>query len=91
MSHAAQQRSNVLRAYRELVALARGMSQTQRQATLQEAAIAIRANAAEKDPGAASDQLKLLWARISWLRVVRAVSTPLCVCAVCGRQTLSVD
>lgn len=67
----AAHKANVLRAYREFVALVRSMPAAARQSQLQEARTAIRANAGEPDPGKASDQLKLLWARISWLRVVR--------------------
>ena len=64
------QRSNVLRAYRELLSLARRMPDAQRESALAEARAAVRANAAEPDAGAASDALKTLWARISFLRMV---------------------
>jgi len=65
------QRANVLRAYRELVWLAHRQPAAARDSTLGEVRAAIRANAAEADPGASSDQLKALWARVSFLRVVR--------------------
>ena len=64
-------RSNVLRAYRELLVLLRGLPSARREGALAEARAGVRANAAERDPGAASDQLKALWARISFLRTVR--------------------
>ena len=66
------QRAQVLRAYRELVALCRSLTPAKREATLVEVRSAVRANAAERDQGVASDQLKALWARVSFLRVVRA-------------------
>ena len=65
------QRANVLRAYRVMLALARHMPAAERGSTVAEARSAIRGNAGEREPGAASDQLKALWARISFLRVVR--------------------
>jgi hypothetical protein len=71
---ASRHKANVLRAYRELVAVVRGMPLAERDAQLQEARAAIRANAGEADPGKASDQLKLLWARLSWLQVVRVLA-----------------
>ena len=71
---ASRHKANVLRAYRELVAVVRGMPAAERDAQLQETRAAIRANAGEADPGKASDQLKLLWARLSWLQVVRVLA-----------------
>ena len=68
---ASRHKANVLRAYRELVAVVRGMPAAERDAQLQESRAAIRANAGEADPGKASDQLTLLGARLSWLQVVR--------------------
>jgi hypothetical protein len=73
-------RANVLRAYRELVWLAGRQPAAQREATLAEVRAAIRANATERDPGASSDQLKALCARISFLRVVRSAARRLSLC-----------
>jgi hypothetical protein len=69
---AAAHRANVLRAYRELLSLLRGLPPARREGALAEARAGVRAHAAEPDPGAASDQLKALVARISFLRTVRA-------------------
>ena len=69
--HGAAHRANVLRAYRELLALLRGLPGGRREAALAEARAGVRANAAETDAGKASDQLKHLCARISFLRTVR--------------------
>ena len=65
------QRANVLRAYRELLSLAARLPAEQRGAALAEARAGVRANAGESDPGAASEQLKRLWARVGFLRMVR--------------------
>ena len=73
------QRANVLRAYRELLSLAARLPAEQRAATLAEARAGVRANAAEADPGAASEQLKRLWARVGFLRMVRGMRA-LCCC-----------
>jgi hypothetical protein len=79
---AGAQRANVLRAYRELLSLLRGLPSARREGALSEARAGVRANAGEVDPGAASEQLKALWARISFLRTVRG-----CVAALSpGRQ-----
>jgi hypothetical protein len=79
---AGAQRANVLRAYRELLSLLRGLPPARREGALSEARAGVRANAGEVDPGAASEQLKTLWARISFLRTVRV-----CVAALPpGRQ-----
>ncbi len=68
---AAAHRANVLRAYRELLSLLRGLPPTRREGALAEARAGVRARAAEPDAGAASDALKALVARISFLRTVR--------------------
>lgn len=65
MSH----RINVLRAYRELVNLIHRLAPDKVQPALQEARAAVQANKAEADPLRASDQLKDLYARISFLRM----------------------
>ena len=67
------QRANVLRAYRELLSLARRLPAAQRDAALAEARAGVRANAAEVNPLAASEQLKRLWGRVGVLRMVRCV------------------
>ena len=68
------QRANVLRAYRELLSLARRLPAAKRDAALAEARAGVRANAAETDPLAASEQLKRLWGRVGFLRMVRTVA-----------------
>ena len=65
------QRANVLRAYRELLSLVRRLPAAKREAALAEARAGVRANAREADPGEASQQLKHLWARVGFLRMVR--------------------
>ena len=66
-----QHRLNVMRAYRELCWLAARLPAACRESALAEARASIRANAAETDPARSSDQLKELWARVSFMRVVR--------------------
>lgn len=63
------QRANVLRAYRELVDLIKRLPLERRQASLQEAKASMRANMNESDPLKASDMLKELVARVSFLRM----------------------
>lgn len=63
------QRANVLRAYRELIDLIKRLPTERREATLQEARAAVRANVNETDPLKASDMLKDLVARVSFLRM----------------------
>ena len=65
MSH----RANVLRAYRELVDLLKRLPADRREAGLQEARASVRINAGERDALKASDMLKDLVARISFLRM----------------------
>ena len=65
MSH----RANILRAYRELIDLLKRLPPSRREAGLQEARAAVRANASERDALKASDMLKDLVARISFLRM----------------------
>jgi hypothetical protein len=69
-----QHRLNVMRAYRELCWLAARLPSAKRESALAEARASIRANAGETDPGRSSDQLKELWARVSFLRVVGLAS-----------------
>ncbi len=71
--HGAAHRANVLRAYRELLTLVRGLPSARREGALAEARAGVRANAAEPDAGKASDQLKQLFGRISFLRTVRVL------------------
>lgn len=88
--------ANVLRAYRELLSLLRRLPREQREAARLEARTAIQSHAREASESARSDQLKLLWARISFLRVVRMKRTVICDClcsfttshAVIRHQTL---
>jgi len=63
------QRANVLRAYRELIDLIKRLPLERRQASLQEAKATMRANKNEGDPLKASDMLKELVARVSFLRM----------------------
>lgn len=64
-------RANVLRAYRELLGLIRRLPDAaQRQQSWREAREAVRRHAGEPNPVAASDYLKEMVTRISFLRVV---------------------
>jgi hypothetical protein len=62
-------RANVLRAYRELVDLLKRLPPEQRGPRLQEARAAVRANSGETDALKASDMLRDLVARVSFLRM----------------------
>lgn len=63
------QRANVLRSYRELIDLIKRLPTERREASLQEARAAVKANMNESDPLKASDMLKDLVARVSFLRM----------------------
>ena len=63
------QRANVLRAYRELVDLAKRLPAERRDASLKEARKAMRANTNEDDPVRQTDMLKELVAKVSFLRM----------------------
>lgn len=77
------QRANVLRAYRELIDLLKRMPAGRRDAGLQEARATVRANMTEADPLKASDMLKDMVARISFLRM----ATPKSARDRCGQHT----
>lgn len=80
------QRANVLRAYRELVDLIKRLPADRREVNLQEARASMRANMKETDPLKASDMLKDLVARVSFLRMATPksyrdrCSSKLCAC-----------
>ncbi len=63
------QRANVLRAYRELIDLAKRLPSGKRNASIQEAQKAMRANRDENDPVKQNDMLKELVAKVSFLRM----------------------
>ena len=63
------QRANVLRIYRELIDLIKRLPTERREASLREAREAVKANVNETDPLKASDMLKDLVARVSFLRM----------------------
>lgn len=63
------QRANVLRVYRELIDLIKRLPTKRREASLQEARAAVKADMNETDPLKASDMLKDLVARVSFLRM----------------------
>ncbi len=63
------QRANVLRAYRELIDLAKRLPSGQRDASIQEAQKVMRANRDENDPVKQNDMLKELVAKVSFLRM----------------------
>ncbi|KAK9814462.1 hypothetical protein WJX72_006315 [[Myrmecia] bisecta] len=67
-----QHRSNVLRCYRELLYLIKKLPTDRRLAALEEARARTKVNIGETDLGQASEQLKELVAKISFLRI----STP---------------
>ena len=63
------QRANVLRAYRELLDLAKRLPIDKRYASLEEARKAMRSNQSEADPIKQTDMLKELVAKVSFLRM----------------------
>ena len=63
------QRANVLRAYRELLDLAKRLPIDKRNASLEEARKAMRSNQTEVDPVKQTDLLKELVAKVSFLRM----------------------
>ena len=63
------QRANVLRAYRELIDLAKRLPSAKRDVSVQEARNALRTNRNESDPVKQSDMLKELVAKVSFLRM----------------------
>ena len=63
------QRANVLRAYRELLDLAKRLPVEKRYASLEEARKAMRSNQRETDPVKQTDMLKELVAKVSFLRM----------------------
>ena len=63
-------RQNVLRAYKELLTLIKRLPGSQRQQAWEEARSTVRQHKGEADAMAASDQLKQMVARISFLRAV---------------------
>ena len=63
------QRANVLRAYRELIDLAKRLPSAKRDASIQEARMAVRGNREEKDPVKQTDMLKELVSKVSFLRM----------------------
>ena len=63
------QRANVLRAYKELLDLAKRLPADKRYASLEEARKAMRFNQSEKDPVKQTDMLKELVAKVSFLRM----------------------
>ncbi|CAK0779791.1 hypothetical protein CVIRNUC_004853 [Coccomyxa viridis] len=63
------QRANVLRAYRELLDLAKRLPIDKRNASLEEARKAMRSNQSEVDPVKQTDLLKELVAKVSFLRM----------------------
>ena len=75
------QRTNVLRAYRELVDLLKRLPADQAGPRLQEARAALRANSSEADPLKASDMLRDLVARVSFLRMATPkTARDRCIC-----------
>lgn len=62
-------RANVLRAYRELIDLAKRLPAEKRDVSIQEARKAMRANKSEADPVKQTDMLKELVAKVSFLRM----------------------
>ena len=63
------QRANVLRAYRELLDLAKRLPGDKRYASLEEARKAMRSCQSETDPIKQTDMLKELVAKVSFLRM----------------------
>jgi hypothetical protein len=80
------QRANVLRVYRELVDLIKRLPAERREFSLQEARASMRANIGEADPLKASEMLKDLVARVSFLRM----ATPKTYRDRCGPYVWSV-
>ena len=67
---AAGHRTSVLLAYRELLSLIRRLPVGEHGARIAEARAAVRANAGEASDEKKSDMLKLMWSKISFLRMV---------------------
>lgn len=80
------QRANVLRVYRELVDLIKRLPAERREISLQEARASMRANIGEADAFKASEMLKDLVARVSFLRM----ATPKTYRDRCGPYVWSV-
>lgn len=81
-------RANVLRAYRELLRLVGELPGSKQSAALEEARATIRGQAGLVDGAAASDALKTLWSRISFLRMARRPERRCCGPLSAPAQTL---